>query len=369
MSIRIVPYTSSHTTEALAFNERMRQGNAASEFLLPESPPDSPAPDRAIRAVYYLAAEDERVRGGFVLGDYPALVNSTPITATVCIAPLSEGIVDPKYSMLSMQFIRHLRVHNPYGFASGMGSPNNPYPRLLRAAGWSISEIPFFFLVCRANRFLRHIGPLRNSRVRRLGGSLAAWSGLGAAGLAAAQFRRLLVNRQAAALSAEIVTEWGPWADEIWDHVRASFSFAICRDRKTLEDLYPASESRVMRLLIRRGNQVAGWATALNTQMQGDRYFGDLRVATILDCMAPPSDLTAVIRTVSKTLQRAGADLIISNQSHSVWQGAFRRAGFLEGPTNYCLGISKPISDAIQSGAGQAAIYYTRGDSDGRMHL
>jgi hypothetical protein len=370
VSIRIVPYTARETKAAIAFNHRLRQANSASEFLLPETPPPEGAgPERAIKAVHYLALEDETVRGGFVLGDYPAWLNAAPVTATVCIAPLSEGIVDPKYAMLSMQFIRHVRAHNPYGFASGMGSPNNPYPRLLRAAGWSIIEIPFFFRVCRANRFLGQIGPLRSSPARRAVSGLAAWSGLGAVGLAAAQARGLLVRRPAAGLTAEIVTEWGPWADEIWDRVRASFSFAICRDRRTLQDLYPASETRVIRLLVRRGGQVAGWATALDTQMKRDRYFGDLRVATILDCMAPRSDLTAVVYTISRTLQRAGADLIISNQSHRLWQDAFRRAGFLEGPGNYCLGISKPIADAIQSGEGRTAIYFTRGDGDGRMHL
>ena len=371
MSVRFVPYTSREAPEAIAFNQRMREGNAATDFLLPEAPPEEAGPDRAIKAVYYLAVEEETVRGGFVLGDYPAWLNSKAITATVCIAPLSEGIIDPKFSMLSMHFVRYHRSHNPYGFASGMGSPNNSYPRLLRAAGWSILEIPFFFRVCRANRFLRQIGPLRRSRLRHIGSSLAAWSGLGAAGLVALHSRGLLVRSQAADLSAETVTEWGSWANEIWDQVRESFSFAICRDLSTLKDLYPVSETRVIRLLVRRGGSVpiVGWVTTLDTQMKGDQYFGDLRVATILDCMAAPPDLAAVVYTVSRMLQRAGADLIISNQSHSLWQDAFRRSGFLQGPSNYCLGISKPIAEAIRPGEGPSRIYFTRGDGDGRMHL
>ena len=349
----------------------MRLGSAPSEFFLPETPPpEGTGADRAIQTVYYLALEGETVRGGFVLGDYPAWLNSAPITATVCIAPLSEGIIDPKYVMLSMQFIRSLRAHTPYGFAGGMGSPNNPYPRLLRAAGWSIFEIPFFFLVCRPKRFFLQIGSLRSSWARRLVSDIAAWSGLGNFGLAAAQSRGLLIRRQASGLSVEAVKGWGPWADEIWERVRPSFSFAICRDRRTLQDLYPASETRVMRLLVRRGDQIVGWATALDTQMTKDRYFGDLRVATILDCMAPPSDLTPVVYSISRTLKRAGVDLIVSNQSHRLWQRAFRRAGFLNGPVNYCLGISKPIADAIQLGEErQAGIYFTRADGDGRMHL
>jgi hypothetical protein len=373
VAVRFVPYTSRETAEALAFNQRMREANSGSDFLLPEEPPEPAASDSAIKAVYYLALEkendEEKVRGGFVLGDYPAWLNSNPITATVCIAPLSEGIIDPKYSMLSMHFVRYHRTHNPYGFASGMGSPSNAYPRLLKAAGWSIFEIPFYFRVCRASRFLRQIGALRSSRVRQVGSSLAAWSGIGAIGAAAAHSKGLLVRGQAAGLSAEVVTEWSSWIDEIWDRVRASFSFAIRRDVSTLKDLYPASETRVKRLLVRRGDHVVGWGTTLDTQMKSDKYFGNLRVATILDCIAPPSDLTAVVYTVSRALQQGGADLIISNQSHSLWQEAFRRSGFLQAPSNYCLGISKPIADAIGSGDGASRIYFTRGDGDGRMHL
>jgi len=369
VSIRIVPYTSGEAAGARAFNERLTKAGSVSAFLLPESPPEAPAPDRAIRAVYYVALDDKAVRGGFVLGDYPAWLNSAPIAATVCIAPLSEGIIDPKYSMLSMQFVRFLRAHNPYGFASGMGSPNNPYPRLLRAAGWTVVPVPFFFLVCHPQRFLRQIAPLRSSQARRLAGGVAAGTGIGAAGIRAAHARGLLARKHRAELSIETVAEWGAWADGFWEGARAQFSFAIARDRRTLEDLYPASETRLIRVLVRRGARAVAWAAALDTQMRGDRYFGDLRVATILDCMGDPKSLTGAVGCVSAALREAGADLIISNQSHRLWQNAFRRNGFLAGPVNYCLGISKPIADDVQAHGGLGAIYFTRGDGDGRMHL
>ena len=71
MSIRFVPYSSRETQEALAFNRRMVEGKSGSDFLLPEEPPAAAASDSAIKAVYYLAVEEETVRGGFVLGDYP----------------------------------------------------------------------------------------------------------------------------------------------------------------------------------------------------------------------------------------------------------------------------------------------------------
>lgn len=365
MAVRIVPYTERESAAAQAFNQRMVAANAPSDFLLPESPPPDSA-GRAIQAVYYLAMEDDVVRGGLVLGDYPAYLSGSSITATVCIAPLSEGIVDPKYSLLGMQFVKFLKQRTQYGFATGMGDPSNPYPRLLRASGWTILEVPFFFRVCRPWRFLGELGILNSTPARRIIAGAAFWSGLGALGIAAAQARAWL--NPAGGLTVEAVDDWGTWVDEIWENVRGSCSFAIARDFRTLRDLYPP-EPRLIRYSIRREGQPIGWAAAYDTQMKDSRFFGNMRVATILDCVARPSDIAPSVVAVSRELKRRGVDLIISNQIHALWQDAFRQSGFLEGPSNYCLGLSQAIADAVRAGLGESAVYLTRADGDGRMHL
>jgi len=365
MAVRIVPYTDRESAAARAFNQRMLAANAPSDFLLPESPPPESG-GGAIKAVYYLAMEEDVARGGMVLGDYPAYLSGSAITATVCIAPLSEGIVDRKYSMLGMQFVKFLKQHTQYGFATGMGDPSNPYPRLLRASGWTILKVPFFFRVCRPRRFLGQLGVLNSTPARRIVARAAAWTGLGAVGIAAAQARGWL--SPASGLSIKTVDEWGPWVDEIWESVRGSCSFSIARDYRTLRDLYPP-EARLIRYSIVRDGRPIGWAAAYDTAMKDSKFFGNMRVATILDCVARPADLPPSVSAVSRELKRRGVDLIISNQSHALWQNAFRRAGFLPGPSNYCLGISKPVADSVRSGLGDAAIYLTRGDGDGRMHV
>jgi hypothetical protein len=367
--VKIVPYTESESAAARAFNERMVAAKAPSDFLLPDSPPpDATGAERAIRIIYYLAMEDDVARGGMVLGDYPAALGGDSITATVCIAPLSEGIIDPKYSMLGMQFIKFLQSRAKYGFATGMGDPMNPYPRLLRASGWTILKVPFFFRVCRAGRFLRELGVLNSTRGRRIVSRVAAGTGLGAVGVAAAHARGwLLPSRKD--WSAATVEQWGPWVDEIWEAVRGSCAFAVARDFRTLVDLYPPTETRLLRYAIRRGGQTIGWAAAYDTVMQNSKFFGNLRVATILDCVARPEDLAMSIATVSDALNARGVELIISNQSHTMWQNAFRQCGFREGPSNYCLGMSKAIAESVRAGLGEQAVYLTRGDGDGRMHL
>jgi hypothetical protein len=367
--VQFVRYTERESAAARAFNHRMLAGNAPSDFLLPESPPsDSAGDDRAIRAVYYLAMEDDFVRGGLVLGDYPASLGGASITATICMAPLSEGIVDPKYSMLGMQFVRFLQKQTQYGFATGMGDPSNPYPRLLRASGWTILKVPFFFRVCRPRRFLRELPALNSTAGRRAVARVAEWTGMGAAGVAALQAREWLFAAHRG-LSIGTVDEWGPWVDEIWEVCAASCAFSIARDLRTLRDLYPPSESRLLRYSISRNGAPVGWAAAYDTTMQDSKFFGNLRVATILDCVARPADLAMSVAAISHALKGRGVDLIITNQGHALWQDAFRRCGFREGPSNYCFGMSKSVAGPVRAGLGEQAIYLTRGDGDGRMHL
>jgi hypothetical protein len=49
---------------------------------------------------------------------------------------------------------------------------------------------------------------------------------------------------------------------------------------------------------------------------------------------------------------------------------AFRRAGYLSGPSNYILALSPALTAAVRGEAdGEARIHVTRGDADGRIHL
>ena len=60
------------------------------------------------------------------------------------------------------------------------------------------------------------------------------------------------------------------------------------RDAATLDQLYPPSDPRFLRV-----RAVGGWAVLLDTRMQDHKQFGDMRVGTIVDCLAPPESATA----------------------------------------------------------------------------
>jgi hypothetical protein len=131
----------------------------------------------------------------------------------------------------------------------------------------------------------------------------------------------------------------------------------------------------------------------LDTQMQGHKQFGDMRVGTIVDCLAPPESAGAVIRAAAGLLEQRGVDLIVSNQLHGAWCTALVESGFRAGPSNYLLALSPALAEAAgggemrrQAGVDRlkpvpplhlqgarrptgAPFHFNRGDGDGPIHL
>jgi len=67
------------------------------------------------------------------------------------------------------------------------------------------------------------------------------------------------------------------------------------------------------------------------------------------------------------SLHSAGADLVVTNQTHG-WRSGFRRCGFLASKSNYLLAMSPTLAQDVAGGA-RNHIHVTRGDGDGRIHL
>jgi hypothetical protein len=131
------------------------------------------------------------------------------------------------------------------------------------------------------------------------------------------------------------------------------------RDAETLDELYPAGDPRFLR--VRAGG---GWALVLDTQMAGHKQFGDLRVGTIVDGLAAPESVGAVVRAAASLLEQRGVDLIVSNQSHPAWVRGLVEAGFRAGPSNYLVALSPEFAKTAGSD-----FHFNRGDGDGPIHL
>ena len=355
-----------HLSAVRDFNQRMETGDAASDFLLPEKL-ETPrtAPGDPIEWTRYVVLEGAEVRGGLLAMTQPGWLNGEPVRIVNFQSPLSESVIDPKYSVVAMQMVKFMQKQADAVFMVGMGAIDRPLPKLLMAAGWNVRPVPFLFRVHRVGSFLRELRMLRTSPVKRIGASFGRFTGVGSIALAYKQRQKAAVNG-----SLRQVNEWGDWADEIWRSCREQCSFAVMRDRRTLASLYPLSDRRTRIYVVEHDGRAIGWSVCFNTRLEDHRHFGNLQVGSILDCLAVPDGMATTAILTDRALSSDGAELVLVNHSHTAWIEAFRAAGFLSGPSNYMLAMPKKLVEALRSAPeGESRVHITRGDGDGRIHL
>ena len=368
MAIVIQPYTPELAPAVRALNTRLEAGGVAREFHFPESsvPEWLPKlPGRRIFQEYFLAVEGDAVRGGYIVKQQDFWINGEVRPIAFYRLPLSEGIVNRAYTSVGVVMLRSALGRKPVMFALGMGAMQNPLPQMLKALGWSLCEVPFYFRVNRPAKFLRNIAPFRKDLKRRLAADLAAFSGAGWLGIKAIQHFR---GKTVPGVTAEQVDSFGSWSDELWQRTAPGYFAAAVRDAATLNILY--SERKYIGVRISRGRQTLGWAVVLDTQMQNSKYFGNLRLGSIADCFASPADATAVVSAATKFLETRGVDLIVSNQAHHAWTHALKSAGYLSGPSNFIFAASKGLAELLSPLDQRfSELHLNRGDGDGPINL
>ncbi|HXI38448.1 MAG TPA: hypothetical protein VNH83_00650 [Bryobacteraceae bacterium] len=369
MAIRIQPFTEEFTGAVVEFNRRMRP--AGVPFGVPETgvPEWLPKLDgRKIHQEIFLAVEDGCVRGAYTFKQQPFSFGGRILWVGACQMPISEGIIDKRYSLVGPQIISDALRRQPLSYGLGIGSRDAAVTRLLSAMGWRLTVIPFFFKVRHGFRFLRNIQHLRNTPFRRWLCDIAAYSGLGWAGakvIGAARSRS-----SGPALSVERAGEFSSWADDLWWRCRDRYSMIALRDASVLNILYPPTDARFIRLKILDGRRVVGWSVVMDSLKSGDKYFGNMRVGAIADCLALPEDASQVVRASVRALEECGVDLLVSNQSHPAWGRGLKKAGFLAGPSNFYFITSKELTRLLdESDPAGARIHLNRGDGDGPIHL
>lgn len=366
MGIEITPYSETHVQAVQAFNRRLAFANGYAEYRFPERPAAA-GDGRRLAETYFLALSEGVVHGGYILNRQEFLFHGEPRRVAHYRLPLSEGVLDRAYAGVGVQMLRSALRTEPLLFALGMGGADRSLPRMLRAMGWRLTPVPFYFRVLNAGRLLRELPLAGASRARRLGAVLARWSGAAGLGFSAAQAVRKRACRGAA---AEPEREFADWSDALWQRCHGRYRMIAARDSRALNALYPAADERFHRLRVMRDGSPAGWALVLDTAMSGDRHFGGLRVGSIADCLALPEDAGAVIAAAAAWLERRGVDLIVSNQSHAAWRAALERAGFLRGPSNFIFAASKELARLLEPfDSAQDEIHINRGDGDGPIHL
>ena len=354
MPLAILPFTADAAPAVREFNARLLAGGAPNDQQFPELSDASLMPGSEL----FVAVEEGKVRGGYILRRQQFTAGGTEVVTAHYRLPLSEGIVDRKYTMLGLRMVRDALAREPHLYAMGMGGWDKPLPKMLKSMKWQMCAVPFHFLVVHPGRFLRNIRPLRTSAWRRMAMDAAAFTGAGWLGMKA-----LGMARTPRREPCDLAERFAGWADDVWERSLPDYALLARRDAETLDELYPASDPRFLRV-----RAAGGWAVLLDTQMRDHKQFGALRVGTIVDCLAPAESADAVVRAAAGLLAERGVDLIVSNQLHAAWSRALLDCGFRLGPSNYLLALSPKFAECA-GGAAAERFHANRGDGDGPIHL
>ena len=371
MSLRVVDYQPSHEPAVRAFNSRLLASGTL-PFRAPESAP-CPNPQMPVPGIEFrhLVVVDDSgfVRGTYFVRSQPFFVQGKIHRLGQLNAPLSEGIIDKRYAPVGAVMLSHALSEWPLMFATGMGGPDKPLPRMMHAMGWQILETPFYFLVLNGKRFLRNIGPLRNSVWRRVAADFLASTGVGGGVIRSMQLARKR-GRFDARYARTPIAEFSHWADQIWEANAGRYSLSAVRNAAYLQFIYPRSERAFYGVQVNGAQGPAGWVEMLDCQPLERSYFGSMRVAALLDGVGPPEAISSLVHGAIDAALERNADLIISNQMHEDWTAGLRNAGFWQGPSNYLLGLSKELGRLLgHLEAARPRIHFNRGDGDGRVNL
>lgn len=371
MAIAISSRLPEHDAAVSEFNARARLHDAP--FLLSGSHLAGWLPQiedgRSLFCEFFVASEGGVVRGGYTLRRQMFRLNDEIIQVANYQGPLSEGLWDRRYMMTGVQMLRAALRDQPLLYALGMGDRGQPLPKLLVSSGWSMVDVPFRFKVFRAAEFLRNIRPLRRTSTRRMALDFASVSGIGPLGVHALQWWRFH-HRSSRDIKCIRVSEFGNWADEVWETAGCEFAFSAVRDRPSQNILFGDGNEKNHILRCTGDGRDIGWAVVRSTQMHEHKYFGDLKVGSLVDCFSVPGSEVDVVSLATTYLRLLGSGVVVTNQSHHRWLGALDANGWLRGPSNFlfaasprlveCLG---PLEKVVSS------IHFNRADGDGPIHL
>jgi hypothetical protein len=374
MALSIAPYTVDLEPAVHAFNLRLERAGVG--FRFPDWRACADPEDAAIAKRGFVAVQDgESVRGGYLVKDQDFWLNGRRARLGYLHLPLSEGLIDRRYSTLGIQLIAHALKRQPLLFGLGIGGRDEVFARVVSALGWTLQPVPFLFKVVRPFRVARGLRAVRGTSVRRAVSEVAAWTGTASIGIRMLQ-ARLNGPLRSPNLQAASVETFDGCADELWTRHRQEHRLAAWRDRAALRLMYPvypenpAGSRKYLKWVSRSPQGAVGWVVALDTQMSGHKYFGDLRVGTIVDAFGDPAHAPRLMSQVSAALTARGVDLIVSNQTSRTWVAALRQAGFMSGPSNYLFAASPSLVKELGSVSDSlSTLHLTRGDGDGPINL
>ncbi|MCB1625610.1 MAG: hypothetical protein KDI32_13540, partial [Pseudomonadales bacterium] len=367
MSLAIVPYSPADIPAIERFNERLRA--VGTEYRFPCRPADLMPQGPGVGPIVhdlFVAKDTDTVRGGYALKRETLLVAGQPESLSNLQIPLSEALIDRAYANVGAAMVFDAARRAKAIYCLGMGSAERPLPQLLARLRWRIERVPFRFRVLRANNFFREIRFLRTRRPIALLADLVRFSGLAQLGVAGWRGAAALAMRPAAGLRIEVVSAFDARVDDLQAAVAGEYPLMCERGAAALNQKFPQADQRLNKLTIWRGDAMVGWLLLTCTQLSDHKQFGSMKLGCIADGLCGESDVAALVSLAVDWLRVRGADLVVSNQSHSAWLSGLRRNLFMDGPSNFVLALSPGL--AIRAPALDRC-HFNRGDGDGPINL
>ncbi len=322
-----------------------------------------PAAGRSIFQERFLAVENDEVRGGYALKRQDFSFRGVASSVACYHSALSEGVANERFAELDEQLISDALRREPLLYTLEADRASRTPARPMQTGEWKRSAVPGYYRIVHPGAYLRNMETLRTTAWRRFLLSLAALTGLGWAGVRLHQ-RAKAKPQPAPPATVDFFDVFGAWSDDLWMQCAAHYPFLAVRDRATLAILYPGG--KFLRMKIASGGTTIGWAIAVDTQMQWNREFGDMRLGSLIDCLALPEHAPQVITAVRRVLERRGVDLIVCNHSHPAWGEALRGAGFLEGSFDLAFRASGALTQKLAEAGAADNLYLMRGDGNAR---
>lgn len=358
MAIKIVEHGDDKRDLVEVFNRRMREAGSPWGFYVDPHPrwiPRVVERQPAWRELY-LAVEDgaaeDAVVGGFALKPQTWLVRGAERTVTDWQGPFSLGAVDRRYAALGLRMLRDMLKRQPLLYSWGHGGNEEPMVQMLKRMGWLLHETPLLVRVVHPFNFLRKNAYLRRDRAKAALQDALAWTGSGALGIHALHKARRARSLRRFSATPEVVPTFGAWVDELWERSKHRYDALAVRDAASMNLLVPADHRTdewpaPTRLRVTKGGRTLGLAVTVERRLSEDPRFGDLRVGMIADCFGLPEDAGEIVHAAFDQLRAAGVDLVVANQAHPGWVGAFADSGFLVLPARRLFCAAPELERAL----------------------
>jgi hypothetical protein len=355
------------------FNQRLKAGGREEEMPLDPALPGEAQfrPEGFPLYRRLIIAEDgQEVRAAMLLCHHNVFLHGARHDFYWTKMPLSEGIVNAKYSLAIIQLMKKALQLHPFMMGVGAGTPDSDGYRLFVNLRWRYQSVPFFFFPVKVSKVLRDLRYLQKNAKLRYGALLGAYSGGGAAvsGILALR-RKFLANLSGC--EASVTAGFDDWADRVFANALAEYPVAIRSDATALNIVYPPDDQRYVRLRVKRkGTKTEmGWIVVARKQMRDNHYFGNLRVGTLVDGFGRAEEVPTLIAAGLHHLVESGADIVVANFSHAAWTQACRRSGMFSGPSNYQIFVSPQGPLMLEAACPLDQLHITRGHSDGMDNL